>query len=514
MARKVEMVLVALVGGMAMASCTSQAPLREAVAPPGSPPVEVCGEQSVLGGGPVKPPEGAVVVRAGDNSLINFHMPDTTFWFAPGIHTFGTDEYAQVVAGDRSRYVGAPGAVLDGGKVNRFAITAALDARDVTVEYLTIQNFGAEGGNQNEGVVNQGAGADWTIRYNTVRDNAGAGLILGSGNVAAYNCLSRNGQYGFSAVSPEGPTNVTLDHNEISHNNTYDWDAKVEGCGCAGGGKFWFVTNAEVTNNYVHHNTGTGLWADTNNRGFLFEKNLLVANTNVGIFYETSYNAVIRDNVLVGNGLVAGPNNPGFPTGAIYISESGGDARVESRYRGRLEITGNRFSGNWGGVVLWENADRFCGSAAIGAPICTLVDPESVTVDTCGASRVTRDPYYDDCRWRTKNVSVHGNTFELDATAIGSDCTPENSCGLNAVLSNEGTFPDWSPYKGDVVQRDVTFRAHNRFFDNDYVGRWRFLPFAQGNLKTFAEWRAAPYRQDEGSTMSTASAGPSASSSR
>lgn len=502
-------VLGAAVVGLSMVSCTSggDAPEEpsEATMLGGVNPEEVCGNDSVLGVGPVTPPEGAVVVPAGDNSTVNFYVADTTFWFAPGTHTFGTDEFAQIVAGDGSRYVGAPGAVLDGGKVNRYAITAAQGARGVTVEYLTIENFGAEGGNLNEGVVNQGAGADWTIRYNTVRNNAGAGLILGSGNVAAYNCLTRNEQYGFSVVSPEGPTDIRLHHNEISYNNTYDWEVKLEGCGCTGGGKFWYVKNASVTNNYVHHNRGTGLWADTNNRGFLFEGNYVAENANVGIFYETSYNALIRDNVLVGNGQVAGPHNPDFPTGAVYISESGGDRRVESAYKGRLEITGNRIAHNWSGVVLWENADRFCGSPAnTSTGICTLVSPGSVTVETC-TENVARDPYYDDCRWKTQNVRVHGNVFEHAPAVLGPECSPENSCGLNALFANEGSFPDWSPYGGDVVQRHVTYDSGNVFSDNVYVGPWQFLPFEQGSPTTFERWQGAPYRQERGSTMNASS---------
>ncbi len=508
MVPRTRTVLITVLAGVAAASCTSSDSGSDGGAPEPAAAVEVCGNDAVLGDGPVQPPAGAVVVPAGDNSSLDFAQPDTTFWFAPGTHTFGADEFGQVVAGDGSRYVGAPGAVLDGGNVNRYAITAARGARDVTVEHLTIENFGAEGTNLNEGVVNQGAGADWTIRYNTVRDNAGAGLILGSGNVAEHNCLTRNGQYGFNAASPEGPTDLRVAHNEISYNNTDDWDARIEGCGCTGGGKFWFVKDAEVTDNYVHHNIGVGIWADTNNRGFLFQGNILSENTNFGILYETSYNAVIRDNVFVRNGLVAGPNNPTFPTGAVYISESGGDSRVAGRFRGRLEVTGNRFTDNWSGVVLWENADRFCGSPANSSTgICTLADPGLVTVETCGVANIGQEPYYDDCRWRTRQVRVHGNVFEHDPTRIGSQCTPENGCGLNAVLSNAGGYPDWSPYRGPVVQQEVTYDAGNAFFDNVYVGPWHFLPFEQGNVVTFGQWRDEPYGQDRGSTMTSGGPG-------
>lgn len=444
----------------------------------------------------------------GDNSTVDFAQPGRTFWFAPGVHTFGSAQYNGVEAADGARYVGAPGAVLDGGKRNKYAIAG--NARGVTVEYLTIQNFGPVGSNNNEGVVNHDSGEDWTITHNTIRYNAGAGLMLGSGNVARSNCITKNGQYGFNAYSADGTSDVTLDHNELSYNNTYDWEAKIDGCGCTGGGKFWSVTNATVTDNFVHDNNGVGLWADNNNRGFLIQGNYISDNADVGIVYETSYNALIRDNSIVRNGLVAGPENPGFPTGGIYVSESGADARVRGRYSRALEITGNRLTDNWSGVVLWENADRYCGSPAnTSTGECTLVNPAVVTARSCNPDNITRKPYLDDCRWKTQNVKVHDNTFVLSPGDALPRCTFSRGCGFTAVMSNYGTYPDWSPYKGTRVQRAITFRQGNSFYDNTYRGDWRFMAFEQGNVKTFDEWRDQPLGQDQGSRMPPQGSPPS-----
>jgi hypothetical protein len=471
-------------------------------------PVRVCGNDDHLGGGPASAPEGAVVVPAGDNSSVDFTRPGKTYWFAPGTHTFGPGAYGGIEAADDARYVGAPGAVLDGRKTNRYAFTG--DARGVTVEHLTVKRFGPKGSNNNEGVVNHDSGDNWTIAHNTISENAGAGVMLGSGNVLRYNCLTRNEQYGFNAYSEAGPRNVTLDHNELSYNNTYDWEAKIEGCGCTGGGKFWSVDGATVTSNFVHHNFGVGLWADNNNRGFLFENNVVADNADVGILYETSYNALVRDNELVRNGLKAGPENPGFPTGAIYVSESGGDSRVAGRYSGRLAITGNRFEDNWSGVVLWENADRYCGSPAnTSTGECTLVNPETVTVKTCNADNIAREPYYSDCRWKTQNVEVRDNVFRLSRGGVGSECSLDQGCGFNAVMSNYGSYPDWSPYKGTVVQKAITYRQGNVFRDNTYRGPWRFMPVDQSNVTTFDAWQRSPYGQDRQSTL-TPSASPAA----
>ncbi len=466
---------------------------------PTEPPARICGNQNILGGGPIEPPEGAVVVPAGDNSSVDFGLADTTYWFATGIHTLGTDEFSQIAPGDNSRFVGAPGAVLDGQGLNKYAFVQR--GTDVTVEYLTIQNFVPS---NNEAAVNQGAADDWTIQFNTIRDNKGAGVNVGSGNVVRYNCLTQNGQYGFKSYhAGGGPAHITLDHNEISYNNTDDWETRKPGCGCTGGGKFWSVTDASVTNNYVHHNYGPGLWADTNNVGFLIEGNYVYENDSVGLFYEISYNALIRHNTLIRNGLEAGASNTGFPTGAIYISEAGGDSRVASAYDRALDITGNYLKDNWGGVVLWENANRFCSSPKNPTSDCTLVNP-AATLDTCAdpadGGLVDTEPYYSDCRWKTQNVKIHGNVFQHTPSNIGPECTFDNHCGVMAILSNWGSWPGWSPYRGAVVQEAIAFDQGNVWSNNTYEGEWRFVPLKAGNLKTFAEWQAAPYGQDDGST--------------
>jgi hypothetical protein len=500
--------LLAVVGALAAAALSGCFLTGNGERPAPSPaeqgPARVCGNQALLRG-PATPPRGAVRVPAGDNGDLALSRPGRTYWFAPGTHTLGDGEFSQIVPGDGSRYVGAPGAVLDGRKVNRYAFSG--HARGVVIEHLTIENFGERGSNNNEGVVNHNSGAGWTIRYTTIQGNAGAGLMLGSGNVVEHSCLTRNEQYGFNAYSSQGPVDVTLDRNEISFNNTYDWESKIEGCGCTGGGKFWSVTGATVTGNYVHDNHGVGLWADNNNRGFLIADNEIADNDNAGIVYETSYNAEIRDNTLVRNGLVAGPDNPGFPTGAIYVSESGADPRVDTRFDTALEITGNVLEDNWSGVVLWENADRYCGSPAnTSTGECTLVDPDQVTARTCNRGNIDEKPFYGDCRWKTQNVKVHDNVFRLDRTALGAKCTADNGCGVNGVFSNWGTYPSWSPYQGRAVEKAITYHQGNRFFDNRYHGNWRFMPVEQGKLVGFRTWRTE-FGQDAGSTITGTASG-------
>jgi len=470
------------------------------VAYPTAHPAQICGNSSLLTG-PSTPPEGAVKVAAGDNDSFT-PVPNTTYWFTPGTHTFGTGQFGQIIAADNDVFIGAPGAVLDGRKINRYAFTQR--ATGVTVKYLTIQNFGPVGGNKDEGVVNHDSGHGWTIQYNTIQNNAGAGVFVGTSNTVSYNCLANNGQYGFSAYEPGGDANIIIDHNEISGNDTYGWDSHISGCGCSGGGKFWNTSKATVTNNWSHDNKGPGFWADTNNSDFDFGGNYINNNDGEGIEYEISYNARIANNTLIRNALVYGPRNPGFPTGAIYLSESGGDSRIPARYT-TIEITGNQFTDNWSGVVMWENADRFCGSAAnTSGSYCTLGNPSVANLATCVARKINKQPYYSDCRWKTQNVTVHDNTFSLNPATING-CTPAVSCGFQGLFSNYGTYPSWSPYKHDIIEKNITFNQNNHFTNNAYSGPWQFMAHDQGTKMDASAWQAAPYNQDAGSLFSTTS---------
>ena len=459
----------------------------------------ICGNSSILDAGPTSAPAGAITVPAGNNSGVNFNQAGKTFWFAPGTHTLGTGQYSQIIPGNNVTLVGAPGAIIDGQKLNQYATTG--QATGVKIQYLTFQNFGAVGSNNNEGTVNHDAANNFTIEYSTVKGNAGAGVFIGDNNTIRYNCLIDNEQYGFSAYQPDGVDTVVLDHNEIAHNNTYDWESHIDGCGCTGGGKFWATSNVQITNNYVRDNLSIGIWADNNNAGFQIEGNYISGNNGPGTMYETSYNALIKNNTYKRNALIDGPKNPGFPTAAIYVSESGSDSRVNTNYKTTFDITGNVFEDNWGGIALWENADRYCGSPAnTSTGECTLVNPTVVTDSSCNATNINNPPYYNDCRWKTQNVKVFNNTFKLIPANIGANCTFANSCGQQALFSNYGTYPAWSPYTGTKIQNAITYNQGNVFSNNTYIGSWQFLPFEQGNGKTFAQWRAAPYNQDVGST--------------
>jgi hypothetical protein len=463
---------------------------------PGTPPAAVCDR---VPPGPATPPPGAVEVDpsvVGDLAAKTGDSPaGTTFWLAPGRHLLAPDEFGQVAAKDGNTYVGAPGAVLDGRGINRYAFTT--EATRVTIRHLTVRGFVAPA---QEGVVNHDSGDDWLIEYNTIEDNRGAALMAGARQVVRANCLRANGQYAMNAAqAADGIVGLVVEGNEITGNNADDTEAQFDGgCGCSGGIKFWSVNGADVRGNWVHDNRGPGLWADSNNNDFVIENNLIENNDGQAVFYETSYNAIIRNNVIRRNSWVSGKKfaerKDGFPEATIYISESGGEPRIPAR-TDKIEIYGNLLQDNWSGITLWENADRFCNSPGnTSTGMCTRLVPD---LAACAQPGIATPPLYDDCRWKTQRVDIHHNRFEVDPAKIGCALP----CSVMAVLANSGSYPEWSPYQGDVVRRAITSRQANRWHDNTYVGPWTFMPTSTDGYVDPAGWQSGPLRQDPNSTF-------------
>lgn len=469
---------------------------------PSSPPVTWC-ETGLPASPYTSAPAGAVTVPAGSNGSFDFSTPNTTYWFAPGTHTLGTGTGGQINPAKGDTYLGAPGAVLDGQKVNQYAFIGDyqdLSDENVTIEYLTIQDFHPS---QGGGAVNGNGNNGWTEKYNLMKDNSpGAAMMLGGDNVVSDNCMTANGEYGFNGYSyvdqtygktfTGGATNITMTGNDISGNNTQKTSSGIEG-----GGKFWQNGNVVVTGNYVHDNIGSpGLWMDTDNAGFLVQGNYISHNDGEGLMYEISYNANITGNTFVGNAIKGGESNEGFPTGAIYISESGGDASVPSTFAGQLNIQGNVFQDNWSGVVIYQNSNRYSGD---GQDPGTLTPPSGTDVNTwinkadsiCPSHLSQTSPvnYNAVCQWRSQNVTVQGNTFQFNPSdsIYGGQCTQAHSCGQNALFA---VYSDTSAYPKWTVCNNISNNQNNHFTNNTYTGPWTFVYFNQGDTAGAAAWQA------------------------
>ena len=98
-----------------------------------------------------------------------------------------------------------------------------------------------------------------------------------------------------------------------------------------------FKEQQHIRNTLVHDNDCRGLWADINAHDTLIEHNLIEDNFAEGIVYEISRDAVIRNNLVHGNGR----------RGAGWYWDGGITVASSSN----VEVYGNRLSGNYNGIT-------------------------------------------------------------------------------------------------------------------------------------------------------------------
>lgn len=519
-----------------------------------------------------------VALPAGTRSYASYQLnPGTVYYLLPGVHVGNF----QAVANDA--FVGG----LSGG--TRTVISGeysgypwAIDSNysagnqpGVTVEYLTIEKFQPQ---DNGAAVNQDSNTGWTFRNNTITLNApGAGLIAGADNTLKDNCLTLNGQYGFQSSDVNswgqdsltgGPYNVTVEHNEISYNDTCNFQGPLTNkaigwsnynavptsyrnphCGTVtpdgdeGGFKLWQTDGVTIKDNYVHNNWGPGAWVDTDNANTTFAGNTITANDGPAIIEEISYNFSITDNYMAYNAWAEGLSNPGFPTPAIYVSQSGSDTMSggvpacpeascahQAAYSHQSVISGNTFVNNGGNVFLWQNSDRYCSAGFDNA--CTLVGggtagpftmsacksnlrSASINTTTYARGRVGSDSqdWWDGCMWWTANVKVTGNTIDFNPAEIAHcNTTAWPACGAGGIFAEYSVSPPYNQPGGWAILSQVTFFENDTWSDNVYNGPSTFYAWNQGNPVDWAAWTGDVSKGDKcssaGDRQSGACTGP------
>jgi hypothetical protein len=167
------------------------------------------------------------------------------------------------------------------------------EAKKVTVRNLVIENYACV--DQQAAVGNNGEGAGWRILDNEIRWNHGIGAASGRGSLIARNKVHHNGEMGLGGGASDGSV---VSGNEIAFNVWNGTDCIWE-CG----GAKWAVTDGlTVRGNSVHDNHGPGLWTDIDAVNVVYEDNDIERNLSAGISHEISGKAVIRRNLLKGNG--------------------------------------------------------------------------------------------------------------------------------------------------------------------------------------------------------------------
>jgi hypothetical protein len=183
-----------------------------------------------------------VVVAADRRDYASYQLQTrTVYYLLPGAHigSFMADAQDSFVGG----YYRGRTSVLSGAysASESWAIdsnSSAGNQSGVTIEYITIEKYRP---NDNSAAVNPDSNTGWTIRNNLITLNVqGAGVILGAENVLTDNCMTLNGQYGFQSEDTNswgadsltgGPYGITVADNEISYNDTCDYEGLLDNSG-------------------------------------------------------------------------------------------------------------------------------------------------------------------------------------------------------------------------------------------------------------------------------------------
>jgi parallel beta-helix repeat protein len=269
----------------------------------------------------------------------------------------------------------------------------------VTVRGFRIQDFASPA---QHGAIDTTA-PGWVIAHNTVQVNHGAGITSGGHVRIVRNRVLRNGEEGIAGVGHH----TLVAHNVVAHNNNDQFDAGWEAGGCK-----WAVTNGlMVRDNVVHDNNGPGLWTDIDSVGTTYQGNRVYNNADAGIFHEISGTAVIKDNVVTGNGF----GKPEWLWGSGILLAASHD----------VEVSGNTLFHNAEGIGLVQQdrgnssvdgAPRVLHNIAIRDNVVHLDRGNAGVVEDNGDEALFADNTisWTDDEW----YGAHGKRFEWNDTEI------------------------------------------------------------------------------------------------
>ncbi len=404
--------VVAVVSITVSAACSDRVAPTENNAPPSS---DVAAAEVAA--------EVVVSVYPGQSiqAKVNSYPAGTTFLIKAGRHRRQT-----VIPKSGNVFLGEPGAILDGENAVDFAFHMGTSPypSNVRIKGLIIERYSPRA---QQGAIFAGRRSyralttGWVVEDCEIRYNATAGISLGNKMKVLRNHIHHNGQLGLGGFGDS----VLVEGNEIAYNNyqkrfLYSWEA--------GGTKFSHTRWAVVRDNYVHHNWGSGLWADIHNIYMLYENNRVTDNAAQGIFHEISYAAVIRNNVVERNG---------FDRPWLY------GAGIQVNHSPDVEVYGNVVSGNRNGIVGIQQNRTDHPSAYGPHHLKNLYVHDNIITMNSGRTGIATDTG-DDAVYTTRNNRFQNNTYILGG----------NSKPFYWRNSNR-TTPQWRSYGHDV---NGTFR--------------------------------------------------------
>ena len=269
-------------------------------------------------------PRGSITIATDTNiqAAVDDHPGNTTFCLRAGTHFLRSS----VTPKTGNTFVGESGAILDGtGWTTSDPVytQAAFRAHNQDIDYVTIRNLVIRNMPQRGIHAYYWMSDHWTVEDNEIAFSGNAGLVLPPFSVIRNNYIHHNTVGGYGGQQAH---NAMLESNEIAYNGDEQ--------------KIGESANVTFRNNFIHHNMGAGIWYDSNNTGTLVEGNRVEDNGGIGIFYEISRDAVIRNNAIRRNG-----------EAGIMLSVSK-----------NVQIYNNTLEGNFRGITYLLNC------ASIGGP--------------------------------------------------------------------------------------------------------------------------------------------------
>jgi parallel beta-helix repeat protein len=317
---------------------------------------------------------------ANAQSVVDAHGGGTTFALESGVHP---DFQVKPKSGDT--FFGEPGVVLDGANTTASAFFAyGSSPSGPGPSNITIQGYSAssrmvvrnydDGGSEQMGAIQPTFGpsdptvrADhWVLRWTEVTASYSRGVTTSDDSVIDGCLIDHNGRLG---VGGSG-NRVTLENSEVSYNDTRNVPSGVEN----GGAKFSLAQDLLVTGNYIHDNTGPGIWTDIDSIRSTISNNTLVNNSGAGILNEISHNTVISGNRITGNGAT---HNGLFGAGIIMSTSDNAQVfgnTLSDNGNGITAIQQNRHSGIYGPRLLnnlsvHDNSVTNSGNTGVGEDI-------------------------------------------------------------------------------------------------------------------------------------------------
>lgn len=243
------------------------------------------------------------------------------------------------------------------------------------------------------GAIDGKSASNWSVENCEVRLNSGAGVSVGPGGRIVGSDMHHNGQMGAIMVG----TRLLLQDNVIWENNRLNFDFAWE----AGGVKIGASQDVLVSRNFVYRNKGPGLWCDIDCRNVLFENNRVEYNADAGIFYEISYNGVIRNNIVAFNGQAAPPwfwgadiqvaasENVDVYENSITTRAGGSSIMLIDQSRAKPSGGKYRTSGNF----IYNNVMAFSGGGHAGGVSDAAPADENFSIIEKGGNRFDNNSY-------------------------------------------------------------------------------------------------------------------------